>query len=249
MIRDIHAASVTIDSCGLLKLSDFGIARFLRQLRTQAQARQGCYLVRGSFVITTGEISISVIMLRIQPPEREQRPDLLTQTGDVWAVGALTVLMTTGFHHNHTEPAHASSKAINQSPTKNTSSPLPLGLLPATTSKSLRAFVRACLLPNPRKRATVDQLLAMSFFQINPVDATNEMLRTVCTDLDESMQRLMASSASSSSLPRKSHDIGNTRGLPSRQSGSRHSTAKQMPMSTPTQPRISRAVNSSNAKK
>lgn len=46
--RNIQAATVTIDSCGLLKLSDFGIARFLRHMRDQAQDRPDCYSVRGS---------------------------------------------------------------------------------------------------------------------------------------------------------------------------------------------------------
>lgn len=166
------------------------------------------------------------------------------------------MLMTTGVNHSHAHhPAHDNGKESNQSPskrspTKKKSSPLPLGLLPATASKSLRAFARACLLPNPRKRATVDQLMAMSFFQIDPVDATNEMLRTVCTDLDESMQRLMASSASSSSLNRKSHDMGFSRAAHRPQSGVRQpSTVKQTPLPTPAQPRSTRAAQSSNARK
>lgn len=55
--RNIHAATVTIDSCGLLKLSDFGIARFLRHVRNQAQERQDWYPVRGSSCLSFAGVS------------------------------------------------------------------------------------------------------------------------------------------------------------------------------------------------
>lgn len=79
-----------------------------------------------------------------------------------------------------------------------------LPTLPSTASKALRALVRACLQRNPRKRATAAQLTEMDFFQVDAAQATNEMLRTVCTDLDASMKRLMSSSSPSSESRRVS---------------------------------------------
>lgn len=84
-------------------------------------------------------------------------------------------------------------------PKSPTGKPTPLPTLPQTASKALCNLVRACLQRSPRKRASVDQLIEMDFFQVDAAQATNEMLRTVCTDLDASMKRLISSSSSSAS--------------------------------------------------
>lgn len=96
-------------------------------------------------------------------------------------------------------PLGSPQKKPLSDPKSPTSKVSPLPTLPQTASKPLRNLVHACLQRNPRKRANVDQLIEMEFFQVDAAQATNEMLRTVCTDLDASMKRLISSSSSHSS--------------------------------------------------
>lgn len=104
--------------------------------------------------------------------------------------------------------------------------PVALPMLPHTASKPLRTLVRACLQRNPRKRATAEQLIKMDFFQVDAAQATNEMLRTVCTDLDASMRRLISSSSSSAHSPMSGrHRSASVNGSPIRTVPARSSSA------------------------
>lgn len=138
---------------------------------------------------------------------------------DIWNVGILVLQMANGFKRDRDDtplsPLSSSSygQSRTSSPQKRSAPPtwsdtdaVGLPTLPPTASKPLRMLVRACLQRNARKRATVEQLIKMSFFQVDTATATNEMLRTVCTDLDASMRRLISSSITASAhSPSKMH--------------------------------------------
>ncbi|TMW66978.1 hypothetical protein Poli38472_012094 [Pythium oligandrum] len=174
--------TVNIDSCGVLQLSEFGLGPHLRKARPPSQSlgSDGCDWTE-----------------RYPPPEVADPPHYWTSRSDVWCVGILVLQMAQGMIR--TAPPRITGKAPSP-PSRRASAPQQyhthkadeamIPEIPATMSKNLRALVRACLHRQPRKRATVQQLLHMGFFQIDPITATNEILRDVCTDLDASMKRL-----------------------------------------------------------
>ncbi|KAG2833427.1 hypothetical protein PC129_g3742 [Phytophthora cactorum] len=180
----MHA--VQIDSYGLLKLSDFGLRRYLLPLlsRTELDEEDGA--------------------LKTLAPEVLRDYRLWGEKTDVWCVGMLTLQMANGLVKYPLEQAFDQPKVRNSSrhtrlqPTR---SPMKKqefesigGSLPDSASKNLKSFVRACTQRDPRKRSSVKELLEMGFFQIDQTKETNEVLRTVCTDLDATMRRLKSSS-------------------------------------------------------
>lgn len=162
----------------------------------------------------------------VQPPETAKDAAAVRgKKSDIWRVGILILQMANGFPKENDRSSHASptpsfsgnygqqrspqkrsasSPSVGGPPQKNGSarkSALPP--LPQTVSRSLRTLVRACLQTNPRKRVSVDELIEMDFFQVDHAQATNEMLRTVCTDLDASMKRLISSSSSPNAMHKR----------------------------------------------
>ncbi|TYZ65330.1 hypothetical protein PybrP1_010036 [[Pythium] brassicae (nom. inval.)] len=198
-----------IDSYGLLKLSEFGIGKQLKQLGHEPPQQRP----RADQEWTA----------TFAPPEVSKNHVLTGSTkSDVWSVGILVLQMANGFkrdsHSDPLPPPASSSSSYGQSkssPQKRSTAtpraaspqrrpnadPAVLPTLPPTASKPLRMLVQACLHRSARKRATAEQLIKMDFFQVDAAQATNEMLRTMCTDLDASMRRLISSSAASAHSP------------------------------------------------
>lgn len=65
--------------------------------------------------------------------------------------------------------------------------------MPAFVSEELRQFLLLCFNTNPKKRASVHELLASRFMMANRDENTNQMLSEVCTGLDETMNKLKRS--------------------------------------------------------
>lgn len=141
-----------------------------------------------------------------QPPEVDASASWHLKS-DVWCVGVLALQMTNGWCSALGEAQHSSAPRSPRSPsptkratipgidtTKATGVRRPPGL-PASASKELKALVRACLQKTPSKRSTVSELLRCPYFHVSQADATREELRTVCTDLDASMRRLLSASS------------------------------------------------------
>ncbi|RLN80114.1 hypothetical protein BBJ28_00020660 [Nothophytophthora sp. Chile5] len=144
-------------------------------------------------------------------PEVLRDPVLWGEKTDVWCVGVLTLQMANGISKHHTQQASESfernsvlqnNRQPGHSPPRKRRSEAPdavegmrLPSLPASASKGLKTLVRACLQRDPRERPSVEELMAMGFFRIDQAKETDEVLRTVCTDLDASMRRLISSSS------------------------------------------------------
>ncbi|KAG7377731.1 hypothetical protein PHYPSEUDO_011076 [Phytophthora pseudosyringae] len=196
---------VHIDSYGLLKLADFGLRRCFLPLLSRSKADEGDWARK-----TTA-------------PEVLRDCRLWGEKTDVWCVGMLTLQMANGLEKSPHEQVFEQPKDRNPSlrhtrfqPSSATRSPMQkqgsespealsgsrLPSLPESASKNLKTFVRACTQRDPRKRPSVKELLEMGFFQIDQTNEANEVQRTVCTDLDATMRRLVSSSPKS--LRRKS---------------------------------------------
>ncbi|KAE9343761.1 hypothetical protein PF008_g9529 [Phytophthora fragariae] len=194
---NLNMQAVHIDSYGLLKLTDFGIRRCLLPLLS----------VKNSADDDSARRNLA--------PEVLRDCRVWGEKADVWCIGMLTLQMANGLvrysaQFSLEKPAdrnpslrHArfQSSRTNQSPTRKRGpeSPEALGAsripsLPEATSKNLKIFVRACLQRDPRNRPAVRELMEMGFFRIDQARETNEVLRTVCTDLDATIRKLMASS-------------------------------------------------------
>ncbi|KAL4094954.1 hypothetical protein PRIC1_010604 [Phytophthora ramorum] len=199
--------TVHIDTYGLLKLTDFGLRRCLLPLLAST---------------TTMDDDMARKNLA---PEVLRDCRLWGEKTDVWCVGMLTIQMANGLvkcpsqeaadnptdrnpslRHTRFQASHA-----NRSPVKKreSESPEPVGgsrcpSLSETASKNLKSFVRACLQRDPRNRPSINELLETAFFRIDHAKETNEVLRTVCTDLDATIRRLMSSPKSLPPKPRNS---------------------------------------------
>ncbi|KAK1946223.1 Mitogen-activated protein kinase kinase kinase ANP1 [Phytophthora citrophthora] len=188
--------TVHIDSYGLLKLEDFGLRRCLLPLLTGTTATDDDW-ARKSLA-----------------PEVLRDCRLWGEKTDVWCVGMLTLQMANGLAkyppkqtfeqprgkipslpHSRFQQSTTRTpkqKQGSESPETNSGSRLPS--LPDSASKNLKNFVRACTQRDPRKRPSTEELMEMGFFQIDQAKETNEVLRTVCTDLDATMRRLTSAS-------------------------------------------------------
>lgn len=141
----------------------------------------------------------------VQPPEIEANASWGLES-DVWCVGILALQMTHGYYSASTESQSSSAPKSPRSPsptkrvtiagfdTKATAVRRPPPP-PASVSKELKALVRMCLRKTPSKRASVGELLRSSYFHVDQTEATREELRTVCTDLDASIRRLLSVSS------------------------------------------------------
>ncbi|KAL3656153.1 hypothetical protein V7S43_019029 [Phytophthora oleae] len=197
--------AVHIDSYGLLKLADFGLRR--------------CILPLLAGTRTTDEDCARKTLA----PEVLRDCRLSGEKTDVWCVGMLTLQMANGLAKYPCEQAFGQPKgrtpslrhtrfqqsATTRSPKRKQGSESPetnggskLPSLPDSASKKLKNFVHACTQRDPRKRPSTSELMEMGFFQIDQAKETNEVLRTVCTDLDATMRRL--TSASPKTIRRKS---------------------------------------------
>ncbi|ETP03162.1 STE/STE11 protein kinase, variant 1 [Phytophthora nicotianae CJ01A1] len=178
--------TVQIDSYGLLKLADFGIRRCLLPLLSRA------HLAKDDCAYNT------------VAPEALRDFRLWGEKTDVWCVGILTLQMANGLVNYPPQqlfdqpkcrnPSRSARFQPSRSPVTRQEMELPGDSLPDLASRNLKNFVRACTQRDPRKRPSAKELLEMGFFQIDQTKETNEVLRTVCTDLDATMRKLRSSS-------------------------------------------------------
>ncbi|DAZ92480.1 TPA: hypothetical protein N0F65_012710, partial [Lagenidium giganteum] len=185
--RNLSCESIYIDSYGMLKLGEFGLSYELQQATGFASSNELDWLVKHP------------------PPEikpADTKRSCWSRKSDVWSVGILVIQMMCGYGKtNIANGVNSSTKAnskipqrARQSLTLGAATTVPtaveLPVVPSTTSKHLRTVIRSCLQTEPRKRCTIDALLQLPFFQVDPAQDTNELLRSKGIQYASTIQRL-----------------------------------------------------------
>jgi cyclin-dependent kinase-like len=197
--RDIKPSNLLINKDGVLKICDFGFARFLERESLSHQAEYSTYVVTRWY----------------RPPEICVG-DAYGSAVDVWAVGCILVELLTGQAlfpgRNNNDQLFLIMQGLGRlaerhlkiilkdpsflsfrMPTKQESYTLEQRFQKFQFDSDTWALLHACLDPNPAKRPTVQSLLQMKFF-----DSVDEALPAeVLTSLSRSKLSPLKSKSSS----------------------------------------------------
>jgi serine/threonine protein kinase len=170
--RDIKPRNVLIGFDGVAKISDFGISKAASE-----------DLSAGELVpqVTTAYVGTQHFMA----PERLDAGGYSYES-DVWAVGLSLVKASAG----RESPWHDSDLVVSLMDASEISDRIASGALPGfppTYSEASQAFLRRCLVVNPRDRGTCEQLLSDPFItSISEDEAANVLLELMARIADPS---------------------------------------------------------------
>lgn len=138
--RDIKGANLLVDSAGVVKLADFGMAKHLTGYEADLS-------LKGSPYWMAPELMQAVM-------QRDNSSDLAFAT-DIWSLGCTIIEMFTGKPPwSEYEGAAAMFKVMRDSPT-----------IPETLSSDGKDFLRCCFKRNPAERPTAAVLLEHRFLK------------------------------------------------------------------------------------
>lgn len=138
--RDIKGANLLVDSCGVVKLADFGMAKHLT-------GQVADLSLKGSPYWMAPELLLSVM-------QKDNSPDLALAV-DIWSLGCTIIEMFTGKPPwSEYEGAAAMFKVIRDTPP-----------IPETLSYEASDFLKCCFQRNPAERPTAAMLLEHPFMK------------------------------------------------------------------------------------
>ncbi|XP_031743967.1 mitogen-activated protein kinase kinase kinase 5 isoform X2 [Cucumis sativus] len=138
--RDIKGANLLVDSCGVVKLADFGMAKHLT-------GQVADLSLKGSPYWMAPELLLSVM-------QKDNTPDLALAV-DIWSLGCTIIEMFTGKPPwSEYEGAAAMFKVMKDTPP-----------MPESLSYEARDFLKCCFQRNPAERPTAAMLLEHPFMK------------------------------------------------------------------------------------
>lgn len=138
--RDIKGANLLVDSCGVVKLADFGMAKHLTGQAADLS-------LKGSPYWMAPELMQAVM-------QKDSSPDLALAV-DIWSLGCTIIEMLTGKPPwSEFEGAAAMFKVLRDTPP-----------IPETLSSEGKDFLRCCFRRNPAERPSATKLLEHRFLK------------------------------------------------------------------------------------
>ncbi|KAG6595050.1 Mitogen-activated protein kinase kinase kinase 5, partial [Cucurbita argyrosperma subsp. sororia] len=138
--RDIKGANLLVDSCGVVKLADFGMAKHLT-------GQVADLSLKGSPYWMAPELLLSVM-------QKDNNSDLALAV-DIWSLGCTIIEMFTGKPPwSEYEGAAAMFKVMRDAPP-----------IPESLSYEAREFLKCCFQRNPAERPTAAMLLEHPFMK------------------------------------------------------------------------------------
>ncbi|XP_078430579.1 mitogen-activated protein kinase kinase kinase 5 [Wolffia australiana] len=158
MHRDIKGANLLVDSSGVVKLADFGMAKHLT-------GEKAVLSLKGTSYWMAPEVVQAML-------NKDRGYDLSV---DIWSLGCTIIEMFTGKHPwDGFEGAAAMFKVLRDSPR-----------IPEALSAEGKDFLRCCFRRNPAERPTAAQLLDHSFVKnLHHHDSPAPSLSSVSTVVD-----------------------------------------------------------------
>ncbi|XP_071731458.1 uncharacterized protein [Rutidosis leptorrhynchoides] len=161
--RDIKGANLLVDSSGVVKLADFGLAKHLTTHITDLSLKGSPHWMAPEVLL---EITIFLIILRVmkkviisyfmqvlQAVMRKDSNPEHTFTMDIWSLGCTVIEMVTGKPPwSEFNGVQAMFNVLNRSPP-----------IPETLSPEGKDFLSRCLQRNPEKRSSAAALLEHPF--------------------------------------------------------------------------------------
>ncbi|KAK4262273.1 hypothetical protein QN277_027855 [Acacia crassicarpa] len=148
--RDIKGANLLVDSTGVVKLADFGMAKHLTGHAADLS-------LKGSPYWMAPELMLEVM-------QKDNSSDLALAV-DIWSLGCTIIEMLTGKPPwSEYEGAAAMFKVIRDTPP-----------IPETLSWEGKDFLRCCFKRNPAERSTASALLEHRFLKAQPPDVSHSM--------------------------------------------------------------------------
>ena len=152
MHRDLKPSNILVNSSGLVKLTDFGIARELES------SMAFCETFVGTF--------------KYMSPERI-RNERYDYASDVWSLGIILIEACTGeypYSGGDSYISHVQSVLEQPSPT-----------LPSIFSKPFQELVATCLQKDPKQRLPADILIGSPFFKMHGVISLSMAQQFLCS--------------------------------------------------------------------
>ncbi|XP_065881364.1 mitogen-activated protein kinase kinase kinase 5-like isoform X2 [Euphorbia lathyris] len=167
--RDIKGANLLVDSSGVVKLADFGMAKHLTGLSYELS-------LKGSPHWMAPEV-IKAVM------QKDANPDLALAV-DIWSLGCTIIEMFTGKPPwGEIQGPQAMFKVLNKSPP-----------IPEAMSPEAKDFLHCCFRRNPAQRPSASMLLDHPFMQNSSERNMSTCRQALSTDNSQSSRECAAKS-------------------------------------------------------